>query len=96
MKQRSPWGWIPTLYTAEGIPYVIVMSVATVMYERMGLTNAQIALYTSISPVITDQDANKSGDIYTMTGVKVRKNATSTAGLPQGIYIFKGKKIVVK
>ena len=47
MKQRSPWGWIPTLYTAEGIPYVIVMSVATVMYERMGLTNAQIALYTS-------------------------------------------------
>lgn len=46
MKQ-SPWKWIPTLYTAEGIPYVIVMSVATVMYERMGLSNAQIALYTS-------------------------------------------------
>lgn len=45
--KRSPWTWIPTLYTAEGIPYVIVMSVATVMYERMGLTNAQIALYTS-------------------------------------------------
>ena len=51
---------------------------------------------TGISPVITDQDANKPGDIYTMTGVKVRKNATSTEGLPQGIYIFKGKKIVVK
>ena len=45
--KHSPWTWIPTLYTAEGIPYVIVMSVATVMYERMGLTNAQIALYTS-------------------------------------------------
>ena len=43
----NPWKWIPTLYTAEGIPYVIVMSVATVMYERMGLSNAQIALYTS-------------------------------------------------
>lgn len=46
-KNISPWAWIPTLYTAEGIPYVIVMSVATVMYERMGLSNAQIALYTS-------------------------------------------------
>lgn len=32
---------------AEGIPYVIVMTVATVMYERLGLSNGQIALYTS-------------------------------------------------
>lgn len=46
-KNRNPWLWIPSLYTAEGIPYVIVMSVATVMYERMGLSNSQIALYTS-------------------------------------------------
>lgn len=46
-KKRSPWTWIPTLYMAEGLPYVIVMSVATVMYERLGLTTAQIALYTS-------------------------------------------------
>lgn len=44
---RSPWSWIPTLYIAEGIPYVIVMSVATVMYQRLGLSNADIALYTS-------------------------------------------------
>lgn len=46
-KKGNPWGWIPTLYMAEGIPYVIVMSVATIMYERLGLSNAQIALYTS-------------------------------------------------
>lgn len=44
---RKPWGWIPTLYMAEGIPYVIVMSVATVMYGRLGLSNEQNALYTS-------------------------------------------------
>lgn len=44
---RSPWAWIPTLYIAEGIPYVIVMSVATVMYQRLGLSNAEITLYTS-------------------------------------------------
>lgn len=41
-------------------------------------------------------DANKTGDIYTLTGIKVRKNATSTEGLPQGIYIFNGKKVVIK
>lgn len=43
----NPWLWIPTLYTTEGVPYVIVMSVATVMYQRLGLSNAEIALYTS-------------------------------------------------
>lgn len=46
-KKINPWFWIPTLYTAEGVPYVIVMSVATVMYQRLGLSNAEIALYTS-------------------------------------------------
>lgn len=46
-RRIHPLAWIPTLYTAEGIPYVIVMTVATVMYERLGLSNAQIALYTS-------------------------------------------------
>lgn len=46
-KRTSPWCWVPTLYMAEGIPYVIVMAVATVMYQRMGLTNSEIALYTS-------------------------------------------------
>lgn len=41
-------------------------------------------------------DADKEGDIYTLTGIKVRQNATSTEGLPQGIYLFKGKKVIVK
>ncbi len=44
---RNPWEWIPTLYFAEALPYVTVMSISTVMYERMGLSNAEIAFYTS-------------------------------------------------
>jgi len=44
---RNPWAWIPTLYFAEGIPYVIAMSVSVIMYKRMGISNADIALYTS-------------------------------------------------
>ncbi len=44
---RSPWSWIPTLYFAEGLPYVIVMTVSVIMYKRMGISNTDIALYTS-------------------------------------------------
>jgi PAT family beta-lactamase induction signal transducer AmpG len=46
-KTRSPWAWIPTLYFAEGIPYVVVMTVSVIMYKRMGISNTDIALYTS-------------------------------------------------
>lgn len=44
---RSPWSWVPTLYFAQGIPYVIVMTVSVIMYKRLGISNADIALYTS-------------------------------------------------
>lgn len=44
---RSPWSWIPTLYFAEGLPYVVVMTVAGIMYKRLGISNTDIALYTS-------------------------------------------------
>jgi PAT family beta-lactamase induction signal transducer AmpG len=44
---RSPWTWIPTLYFAQGIPYVVVMTLSTVLYKNLGLSNTDIALYTS-------------------------------------------------
>ncbi len=44
---RNPWLWIPSLYYAEGIPYVIVMTVSVIMYKRLGISNTDIALYTS-------------------------------------------------
>ena len=46
-KKRNPWAWIPTLYFAEGLPNVVVMTVAVVMYMEMGMTDTEIALYTS-------------------------------------------------
>ena len=47
MKQkRNPWAWIPTLYFAEGLPNVMVMTVAVVMYMQLGLTDTEIGLYT--------------------------------------------------
>ena len=44
---RNPWKWIPSLYFAEALPYVTVMNISTLMYERLGLSNAEIAFYTS-------------------------------------------------
>jgi len=46
-KKRSPWAWIPTLYFAQGLPYVAVMTVSVIMYKRLGISNTDIALYTS-------------------------------------------------
>lgn len=46
-KERSPWSWVPSLYFAQGIPYVVVMAVSVIMYKKMGISNADIALYTS-------------------------------------------------
>src|SRR5690606_22212397 len=46
-KQSSPWKWIPSLYFAQGIPYVVVMLVSVIMYKRLGISNTDIALYTS-------------------------------------------------
>ena len=44
---RSPWLWIPSLYVAEGLPYVVAMTVSVILYKRFGISNTDIALYTS-------------------------------------------------
>ncbi|WP_297063811.1 MFS transporter [uncultured Duncaniella sp.] len=46
MSIRNPWAWIPTLYFAQGLPYVAVMTISVIMYKRLGLSNTDIALYT--------------------------------------------------
>ncbi len=46
-KRISPWAWIPTLYFAQGLPYVAVMTISVIMYKRLGISNTDIALYTS-------------------------------------------------
>lgn len=45
-KSINPWRWIPTLYFAQGLPYVAVMTISVIMYKRLGMSNTDIALYT--------------------------------------------------
>ena len=47
MKKTNPWSWVPTLYFAEGLPYVAVMTISLVLYKQLGLSNAEITFYTS-------------------------------------------------
>ena len=45
-KHTSPWAWIPTLYFAQGLPYVAVMTISVIMYKRLGISNTELAFYT--------------------------------------------------
>ncbi len=44
---RFPLAWIPTLYFAEGLPYMAVMTMSVVMYKTLGIGNTEIAFYTA-------------------------------------------------
>jgi PAT family beta-lactamase induction signal transducer AmpG len=42
----SPARWVPSLYFAMGTPMITVSVVAAIMYKNLGLSNAEVALYT--------------------------------------------------
>ena len=44
---KSPWLWVPSLYFGQAIPYVVVMMLSVIMYKANGISNTDIALYTS-------------------------------------------------
>lgn len=45
-KRSNAWTWVPSLYFAQGLPYIVVIIVSTVIYKNLGLSNSQIAFYT--------------------------------------------------
>ena len=49
--KRNPWSWIPTLYFAEGLPYVAVMTIAVIMYKRLGLSWLLLCTIALSSPI---------------------------------------------
>lgn len=48
LNKTNPWYWVPTLYFAEGIPYFIVNVLSVTMFKRLGMPNAELAMYTSM------------------------------------------------
>lgn len=47
-RTHSPATWVPTLYFAMGMPFVVLNMVSTLMYKGMGVSDAQIAFWTSL------------------------------------------------
>lgn len=47
-KPLRPARWVPTVYFAEGLPFVTIGTVSVLMYKSMGLSDAQIAFWTTL------------------------------------------------
>ncbi len=45
-RKITPWAWIPSLYFAEGLPYIAVMVLSIQVYMQMGLSDKEITFYT--------------------------------------------------
>jgi len=48
MRKRPPASWVPTLYFSEGLPFVATSTVSVLMYKSLGLSDAKIALFTTL------------------------------------------------
>jgi len=46
--KRNPWLWVTSTYFAEGIPYFMVNNISVIMFKKMGMSNSDMALYTSL------------------------------------------------
>ena len=44
--KKNPWYYIPSLYLAEGFPYIVINSVSVLLYGALGYSNEQITLWT--------------------------------------------------
>ncbi len=47
-KDKWAWAWVPVLYFTQGLPYVLVVTVSVIMYKKLGVSNEDIGLYTSL------------------------------------------------
>ena len=47
-KNHNPISWVPTVYFAMGLPFVVLNMVSVLMFKGLGIGDAQIALWTSL------------------------------------------------
>jgi PAT family beta-lactamase induction signal transducer AmpG len=46
--ENNPSFWVPVLNFASGFPYIIITSVSVLMYKKLGISNEEIGVYTSL------------------------------------------------
>jgi len=74
--------------------YEIVISGGEAQNYELSYENGMLTV--NVSTGITTISATHPVAIYTLQGYIVRKNTTTLEGLPKGIYIVNGRKIVIK
>ena len=47
-KRRNPATWVPSVYFAMGLPFVVLNMVTVLMFKGLDISDAQIALWTSV------------------------------------------------
>ena len=47
-KAVSPVAWVPTLYFAMGMPFVVLNMVVSLMYKGLDVSDTQITFWTSL------------------------------------------------
>lgn len=46
--RRSPLSWVPSVYFAMGLPFIVLNLVAVIMFDDLGIDKEQIAFWTSL------------------------------------------------
>ena len=57
IQSRGPWWWVPSLYFAQALPYVFVMTVSTYAYTRLGISAAAHRLHELAGSAVDAQAA---------------------------------------
>ena len=47
-KAKHPATWIPSVYFAMGLPFVVLATTSSLMFKNLGISDAQIAFWTSL------------------------------------------------
>lgn len=47
-QNQKPLAWVPSLYFAMGLPFVVLNMVSAVLFKDLGVSDAQIAFWTSL------------------------------------------------
>ena len=95
-------GDVVTLWTANkfaGTPnYVLPNLPLGMAWDMSKISEGKLTIVSDPTAIGVVPFGAKYGrnDIYDLKGQLVRKNATSTEGLPSGVYFRNGKKIIVK
>ena len=97
--------YMADILTKEGANYEYTYSTIKAIphntaYVKVSSTiPTELKLYADGDPTGIEEvngSDNTPCKIYNLNGMVVRQSATTTEGLPQGVYLFRGKKVVVR